>query len=88
MDPCRSCTAIDGRLDLAERELPDLEGYRGSAPVRVGNDAARQLQLDIYGELMDSVYLYDKWAQPISSDQWEAIRVRTDWVLRQLGSAR
>ena len=71
---------IDGRVDLAERELPDLEGYRGSAPVRVGNGAARQLQLDIYGELMDSVYLYDKWAQPISSDQWEAIRARTDWV--------
>jgi len=78
--PLQVMYGIDGRMDVAERELPELEGYRGSAPVRVGNGAARQLQLDIYGELMDSVYLYDKWAQPISSDQWEAVRVRTDWV--------
>ena len=78
--PLQVMYGIDGRVDLAERELPDLEGYRGSAPVRVGNGAAGQLQLDIYGELMDSIYLYDKWAQPISSDQWEEIRVRTDWV--------
>ena len=78
--PLQVMYGIDGRADLTERELPDLEGYRGSAPVRVGNGAAHQLQLDIYGELMDSVYLYDKWAQPVSSDQWEAIRARTDWV--------
>ena len=78
--PLRVMYGIDGRVDLTERELPDLEGYRGSAPVRVGNGAARQLQLDIYGELMDSVYLYDKWVRPISSDQWEAVRVRTNWV--------
>jgi GH15 family glucan-1,4-alpha-glucosidase len=78
--PLQVMYGIDGRTDLTERELPGLEGYRGSAPVRVGNAAARQLQLDVYGELMDSVYLYDKWAQPLSSDQWEAVRVRTDWV--------
>ncbi len=78
--PLQVMYGIDGRVNLAERELPDLEGFRGSAPVRVGNDAANQLQLDIYGELMDSVYLYDKWAQPLSSDQWEAVRARTDWV--------
>lgn len=78
--PLQVMYGIDGRVDLAERELADLEGYRGSAPVRVGNGAARQLQLDIYGELMDSAFLYDQWAQPLSSDQWEAIRARTDWV--------
>jgi GH15 family glucan-1,4-alpha-glucosidase len=78
--PLQVMYGIDGRTDLAERELPDLEGYRGSTPVRVGNGAARQLQLDIYGELMDSVYLYDKWAQPLSSDEWEAVRTRTNWV--------
>ncbi len=80
LGPLQVMYGIDGRVDLAERELPDLEGYRGSAPVRVGNGAVHQLQLDIYGELMDSVYLYDKWARPISSDQWEGIRTRTDWV--------
>ena len=78
--PLQVMYGIDGRTDLTERELPGLEGYRGSAPVRVGNAAARQLQLDIYGELMDSVYLYDKWAQPLSSDEWEAVRTRTNWV--------
>jgi GH15 family glucan-1,4-alpha-glucosidase len=46
---------IDGREDLPEEELSHLEGYMGSAPVRIGNGAATQLQLDIYGELMDSV---------------------------------
>jgi GH15 family glucan-1,4-alpha-glucosidase len=78
--PLQVMYGIDGRTDLAERELPVLEGYRGSTPVRVGNAAARQLQLDIYGELMDSVYLYDKWVQPLSSDEWEAVRARTNWV--------
>src|SRR6202034_1295140 len=39
-----------------------------------------QVMYDIYGELMDSIYLYDKWAQPLSSDEWEAVRARTDWV--------
>jgi GH15 family glucan-1,4-alpha-glucosidase len=78
--PLQVMYRIDGRVDLSERELPHLEGYRGSTPVRAGNDAARQLQLDIYGELMDSVYLYNKWAKPISSDEWEAVRARTDWV--------
>ena len=78
--PLQVMYGIDGRTDLTERELPGLEGYRGSAPVRVGNAAARQLQLDIYGELMDSVYLYDKWVQPLSSDEWEAVRTRTNWV--------
>lgn len=49
---------IDGRTDLAEVELSHLEGYRGSKPVRIGNGAANQLQLDIYGETLDSVYLH------------------------------
>src|SRR5207245_1522266 len=51
---------LDGRHALPEETLPHLEGYMGSSPVRVGNAAFDNLQLDIYGELMDSVYLYDK----------------------------
>ncbi len=58
------------RHDLTERVLPHFEGYRKSAPVRIGNGAADQLQLDIYGELMDSVYLYNKYGEPISYDFW------------------
>jgi GH15 family glucan-1,4-alpha-glucosidase len=61
---------IDGRRDLKEITLDHLDGYRGSRPVRVGNGAVDQLQLDIYGELMDSVYLFNKHASPISYDTW------------------
>jgi GH15 family glucan-1,4-alpha-glucosidase len=65
---------IDGRRDLTEMTLDHLDGYRGSKPVRVGNGAYNQLQLDIYGELMDSVYLYNKHATPISYDTWLHLR--------------
>jgi GH15 family glucan-1,4-alpha-glucosidase len=51
---------INGEHRLKEETLDHLEGYMGSRPVRIGNAAYRQLQLDIYGELMDSVYLYNK----------------------------
>ena len=71
---------IDGRHDLSEEELTHLDGYRGSKPVRIGNGACSQLQLDIYGELMDSVYLFNKYGAPISYELWTYLRRLTNWV--------
>jgi len=73
---------IDGRKILTEESLPNLEGYMGSRPVRIGNLAHTHLQLDIYGELMDSIYLYDKYGAPISHDLWTNVVRFIDWVGR------
>jgi pentatricopeptide repeat protein len=71
---------IDGRHDLSEAVLDHLEGYGGSRPVRIGNAAYDQLQLDIYGELIDSVYLYDKYGMAISHDFWLDLARLVEWV--------
>ena len=71
---------IDGGHDLTEQTLDHLDGYRGSRPVRIGNGAYRQLQLDIYGELFDSLYLYNKYVMPIGYDAWTRIRRRLNWL--------
>ncbi|KPJ86625.1 MAG: glucoamylase [Spirochaetes bacterium DG_61] len=73
---------IDGRHTLTEENLTHLEGYRGSSPVRIGNGAYDQLQLDIYGELMDSIYLYNKYGEPISFDLWQNVVRLVDWVVK------
>lgn len=78
--PLNVMYGIDGRHDLREETLDHLEGYRGSRPVRVGNAAVGHLQLDIYGELLDSVYLYDKYGTPLSYDVWTQIERMLDWV--------
>jgi len=72
--------SIYGNPELPEQELTHWEGYKKSSPVRIGNDAYRQYQSDIYGELMDSLYLYNKYVLPISYDFWTRIRDRLDWV--------
>jgi GH15 family glucan-1,4-alpha-glucosidase len=71
---------IDGRKELTEKVLDHLEGYMGSKPVRIGNGAYDQLQLDIYGELLDAIYLYNKYGEPISHETWLSIQSLVDWV--------
>ena len=71
---------IRGETKIPELTLDHWEGYKKSSPVRVGNAAAKQLQLDIYGELMDSVYLFNKYGSPIDSDLWENLSKLLEWV--------
>jgi GH15 family glucan-1,4-alpha-glucosidase len=78
--PLKIMYGIDGGSDLTEVILEHLEGYRGSRPVRIGNGAADQLQLDIYGELIDSVYLYNKYGTPIYHDAWMDLARLIDWL--------
>ena len=78
--PLQTLYGVDGRCDLTEITLDHLDGYRGSKPVRIGNLASQQLQLDIYGELVDSIYLYDTHGTPISYDLWIYLRRILEWV--------
>ena len=72
---------IDGREDLPEEVLAHLEGYMSSSPVRIGNGAASQLQLDVYGELMDSVYLCNKYGLLIYHDGWMELTRSLEWLI-------
>ncbi|OLR94036.1 glycoside hydrolase family 15 protein [Actinokineospora bangkokensis] len=81
LGPLRVMYTIDGDSDLDEVELDHLSGYGGSRPVRVGNAAAGQLQLDVYGEIIDSIYLFDKYGEGISHDSWSSLCVLLDWLM-------
>ena len=70
----------DGRKTLDEITLDTLSGYKNSRPVRIGNAAYEQLQLDIYGELMDAVYLANKYGDGISHDGWQSLQRILDWL--------
>ena len=77
--PLQPMYTIEGGLDLTEYTLDHLEGYRQSGPVRVGNGAYKQKQLDVYGELMDSIYIFDKH-QDISYALWRNMRNLLSWL--------
>ncbi|HEY7720514.1 MAG TPA: glycoside hydrolase family 15 protein [Pedococcus sp.] len=71
---------IDGSSDLTEEVLPHWEGYQGSSPVRIGNGAADQLQLDIYGEAMDSLYFADRRGIQSGHAGWVRVSNLLDWL--------
>ena len=78
--PLRIMYRVDGSSDLDEVTLDHLEGYRGSRPVRIGNGAAQQLQLDIYGEALDAIFRAHGQGHGIAHAGWNAIRTVVDWL--------
>jgi len=78
--PLKIMYRVDGSSDLSEETLDHWEGYRGSSPVRIGNGAADQLQLDIYGEAIDSIYFADQRGLQASHTGWLRISQLLDWL--------
>jgi GH15 family glucan-1,4-alpha-glucosidase len=71
---------IDGRAIIAETELDHLSGYMNSRPVRLGNAAYCQIQLDLYGAILDAAYLYNKHGAPLDHDLWQNLRRILAWL--------
>jgi GH15 family glucan-1,4-alpha-glucosidase len=80
--PLQVMYGIDGRQKLDELSLDHLCGYENSRPVRIGNAAYQQLQLDIYGEMMDSIYLANKYGNPTSYIGWQNIQRMLAWLAK------
>ncbi|MFD0004376.1 glycoside hydrolase family 15 protein [Streptomyces sp. NPDC127178] len=72
---------VDGSSDLDEQVLDHWEGYAGSAPVRIGNGAATQLQLDIYGEALDSIYFAHRHGLQLGHRGWNSLLTNLDWLV-------
>ncbi|CAH0999480.1 Trehalase [Neolewinella maritima] len=81
MDHLQLMYGINGEKKLTEKSLDHLEGYRGSSPVRIGNGAYDQKQMDIYGELIDTIYLYNKAGGSITHEFWMSITKLVDFVI-------
>ncbi|HJP62553.1 MAG TPA: glycoside hydrolase family 15 protein [Mucilaginibacter sp.] len=73
---------IDGTKSGEEKHLKHLRGYKASSPVRIGNGAATQFQLDIFGELIDTIYIYDKSYKPITYDFWTLLQKQIEEVVK------
>ncbi|HEY7393167.1 MAG TPA: glycoside hydrolase family 15 protein [Bryobacteraceae bacterium] len=78
--PLQVMYGVDGRQKLDEISLDNFCGYKNSQPVRIGNAAYKQLQLDIYGEMMDSVYLANKYGRQISHAGWQDVHRILEWL--------
>jgi GH15 family glucan-1,4-alpha-glucosidase len=78
--PLKIMYRVDGSSDLTEENLDHFEGWRGSKPVRIGNGAADQLQLDIYGEAADAIFLADSNDIQPAHQGWMALANITDWL--------
>jgi GH15 family glucan-1,4-alpha-glucosidase len=78
--PLQVMYGVDGRQKLDELTLDHLQGYEHSRPVRIGNAAYQQLQLDVYGEMMDSLYLANKYGDQISYEGWQDVQRILAWL--------
>jgi GH15 family glucan-1,4-alpha-glucosidase len=79
-EPLSIMYRVDGSSDLVEEELDHLDGWRGSRPVRIGNGAAGQRQLDIYGEALDAIHLAVAHGTGLPHQGWKRITEVIDWV--------
>lgn len=73
--------SMDGHTNLKEQTLKHLQGYSGTRPVRIGNAAHQQFQLDMYGELIDTIYLYNKDGGAITYELWQEIAKQVNFVV-------
>ncbi|TCU51038.1 glycoside hydrolase family 15 protein [Curtobacterium sp. PhB146] len=78
--PLKIMYRVDGSSDLVEEELPHLDGYAASRPVRIGNGASDQLQLDVYGEALDAIFAADRHGVQIGHATWTDLTAVLDWL--------